>query len=84
METMNISLPETMKQFIDQEIKKGGYGTVSEYIRALLREEQKKRAQSKLDALLLEGLASGSPTQATKAYWDDIRKESRVRLKSKK
>lgn len=40
--TLNISLPDTQRDFVEQKIKKEGYGTISEYIRNLIREEQRK------------------------------------------
>lgn len=40
--TLNISLPETQRAFVEEKIKKEGYGTISEYIRELIRSEQKK------------------------------------------
>ncbi len=84
METMNISLPETMKQFIEEQVSAGGYSSVSEYIRALVREEQKRKAQEQLEALLVEGLESGKPTEMTDEEWNEIRKESLARLKARK
>ncbi len=84
METMNISLPETMKQFIEEQVSAGGYSSVSEYIRALVREEQKRKAQEQLEALLLEGLESGKPTEMTDEEWNEIRRESLARLKARK
>lgn len=84
METMNISLPEPMKRFIEEEVSRGGYSTVSEYIRAILREAQKRKTQEKLEAMLLEGLESGPPTQMTKEYLNKIRQEAQSRLKTKK
>ncbi len=84
MDTMNISLPEPMKKFIEEEVSRGGYSTVSEYIRSILREEQKRKAQEKLEAMLLEGLESGHPSKMTKEYLQEIRREARERLKSKK
>ncbi|MCH7977845.1 MAG: type II toxin-antitoxin system ParD family antitoxin [Acidobacteria bacterium] len=84
METMNISLPETMKQFIEEQVSAGGYSSVSEYIRALVREEQKRKAQEQLEALLVEGLESGKPTEMTDEEWNEIRRESLARLKARK
>ena len=49
MTTMNISLPEEMKAFIDAQIAREGYATASEYLRALIREAQKR--QAKLDTV---------------------------------
>ncbi len=60
MTTMNISLPEEMKLFIEKEMTEGHYSSVSEYVRALIRERQKQQAREKLDALLLESMQSGT------------------------
>jgi antitoxin ParD1/3/4 len=47
----------------------GGYSTASEYIRQLIREDQKRASQERLQALLLEGLDSGTPIEATDDWW---------------
>jgi len=60
MTTLTISLPESLKQFVDAQVASKGYGNVSEYFRSLLREAQQKEADARLEALLLEGLASES------------------------
>lgn len=56
--TVTISLPSSLKAFIDTQIATKGYGNVSEYFRSLLREAQAKEQLARLEALLLEGLAS--------------------------
>ncbi|MEA2755636.1 MAG: antitoxin ParD1/3/4 [Aliidongia sp.] len=58
MTTLTISLPESLKTFIDNQLATKGYGNVSEYVRSLLREAQAKEEAARLEALLLEGLAS--------------------------
>jgi antitoxin ParD1/3/4 len=58
MTTVTISLPDSLKTFIDNQLAKKGYGNVSEYFRSLLREAQAKEEEARLEALLLEGLAS--------------------------
>ena len=80
MATMNISLPNPMKEFVEAEVTQGGYSTASEYFRDLLREAQKRKAQEKLEALLLEGLDSGPSTPMTAQDWQDIRQEVRKRV----
>ena len=80
MATMNISLPNPMKEFVEAEVTQGGYSTASEYFRDLLREAQKRKAQEKLEALLLEGLDSGPSTPMTPQDWQDIRQEVRKRV----
>jgi antitoxin ParD1/3/4 len=56
--TVTISLPDSLKAFIDAQLATKGYGNVSEYFRSLLREAQAKEQDARLEALLLEGLAS--------------------------
>jgi antitoxin ParD1/3/4 len=68
MATMNISLPDTMRGFIENCVTESGYGTVSEYVRELIREDQKRRAQEKLEAQLLAALNSGAPIKVTPEY----------------
>ncbi len=58
MTTVTISLPDSLKAFIDSQLAAKGYGNVSEYFRTLLREAQAKEEEARLEALLLEGLAS--------------------------
>lgn len=70
MATMNISLPDSMKTFIDERVSDEGFGTSSEYIRALVRQEQQR---TKLRDLLLEGAASPVTGVADDAYFDGLR-----------
>jgi putative addiction module CopG family antidote len=60
MTSVTISLPESLKEFIDVEVHTKGYGNVSEYVRGLLRAQQASAADARLEALLLEGLPSGT------------------------
>ncbi len=58
MTTVTIALPDSLKAFIDNQVASKGFGNVSEYVRSLLREAQAKEEDVRLEALLLEGLAS--------------------------
>jgi antitoxin ParD1/3/4 len=69
MTTMNISLPETMKDFVDNQVQEGGYSTSSEYVRDLIRRDQIRRAEQHLAALIMEGLESGPAIPADEDYW---------------
>jgi antitoxin ParD1/3/4 len=71
MGTMNISLPDSLKSFVDQQVQENGYGTSSEYVRELIRKD-KDRAQ--LRALLLEGLECPVAGQADAGYFDSLRR----------
>jgi len=71
MSTMNISLPETMKAFVDEQVSQRGYGTSSEYVRELIRKDQDRQ---RLRNLLLAG-AESVPTQpADEGYFESLRK----------
>ena len=75
MATMNISLPDPMKEFIEAQTSIEGYGSVSEYLRSLIREVQKRQARRELEAKLLEGL-QGPAVEMTREDWDSIRREA--------
>ncbi|WP_169979103.1 type II toxin-antitoxin system ParD family antitoxin [Tautonia rosea] len=75
MTTMNISLPEEMKAFIDAQIAREGYASASEYVRDLIREAQRRHARNELDVKLLEGL-EGPAVEMTREDWDAIRREA--------
>ncbi len=80
MKSMNISLPNSMRTYVEEQVANGGYGTVSEYFRELVRKDQKRKAQERLEALLLEGLDSGTATGITAQDWEDIRQTVRKRI----
>jgi antitoxin ParD1/3/4 len=76
MATMNISLPESMKEFIEEESAKKGFRTVSEYVRSIIREVQERQTErDKVDALLLEALDSGPAAPLGQSDWKNIREE---------
>ncbi len=77
MTTVTISLPESLKEFIDRQLATKGYGNLSEYFRSLLREAQQAQADARLEALLLEGLASGEDIPLTPEFWTELKTEAR-------
>lgn len=74
MAALNISLPKTMRDFVENEVHRGGFSTPSEYMRALVRSEQKRKADERLEVLLLEGIQSGKPIEAGPQYWAEKRR----------
>jgi antitoxin ParD1/3/4 len=70
MTTMNISLPNALKSFVDEQVAQRGYGTSSEYVRELIRKDQDR---TRLRGLLLQGAESapGDPVDTT--YFDNLR-----------
>lgn len=75
MASLNISLPQSLKEYVEAQVESSGYSTPSEYIRTLLRDDQKRRAEDRLEALLLEGLESGEPIPVTPEYIERKRKQ---------
>jgi antitoxin ParD1/3/4 len=76
MTTVTISLPESLKTFIEEQIATKGYGNVSEYFRTLLREAQAKEEGAKLEALLIEGLKSGEDIPLSREFWSELKSEA--------
>jgi antitoxin ParD1/3/4 len=77
MTTVTISLPESLKEFINRQLATKGYGNVSEYCRSLVRTARKQEEDARLEALLLEGLASGDDVPMTREFWKDLKVEAR-------
>ena len=74
MTTMNISLPDALKTFVDEQVSQRGYGTSSEYVRELIRKDQDR---SRLREMLLAGGASEPVGVADSAYFEDLRAQIR-------
>ncbi|MDR3619658.1 MAG: type II toxin-antitoxin system ParD family antitoxin [Paludisphaera borealis] len=72
MATMNLSLPDEMKSFVEARMAQEGYASASEYVRSLIREAQRRQAQQELEAKFREALDSGPATPLTRADWDDL------------
>jgi antitoxin ParD1/3/4 len=78
MSTMNISLPDTLKSFVDEQVSQGSYGTSSEYVRELIRKDQDRL---QLRGLLLAGAASARAAPADPAYFEGLRDRVRKAVK---
>jgi antitoxin ParD1/3/4 len=68
--TLNISLPESLRSFVDEQVSQRGDGTSSEYVRELIRKDQERQ---QLRGLLLAGAASGATAPADDVYFDGLR-----------
>jgi antitoxin ParD1/3/4 len=76
MTTLTISLPDSLKEFIDREVQTKGYGNVSEYVRGLLRDAQNKEADARLEAMLIEGLTAGEDIPLSPEFWSELRQDA--------
>ncbi len=74
MSTMNISLPDSLKSFVDEQVVSRGYSTCSEYVRDLIRKDQDRR---RLRSLLIEGAESEPTAPVIEAYFHDLRERVR-------
>ena len=84
MATMNISLPDSLKEFAKDQTESESYSNPSDYVRSLIREDkEKKEAQQRVEALLLEGLNSGEALPATSTYWKNKKATLQAKLKKK-
>jgi antitoxin ParD1/3/4 len=78
MSTMNISLPDSLKDYVDEQVGECGYGTSSEYVRELIRKDQDRK---RLRAMILQGATSGLAGPADADYFESLR--ARVRTSRK-
>ncbi len=82
MTSINISLPFSMKEFVDEKVSNEGYGTVSEFFRELLREAKRRKEEQQLEKYLLHALNS-PVSPITKNDWEEIKKNGLAELRKK-
>jgi len=70
MATMNVSLPEELKEFVETQVEEHGYVSSSEFLRELIRREQDR---ARLRGLLLQGMESGPGSEINSDYFDRLR-----------
>ena len=79
MQTMNISLPDPMKQFVEDQVTAGSYSSASEYVRELVRADQKRHAKEQLEQVLLSAINSGDPIEVTPEMINEVRQRLQAR-----
>ena len=80
---MHLSLPQSLKSWIEEEASLGGYASASEYVEQLIRkeqQEQKRKLREELEQKLLAALDSGEPVEVTPEFWEARRQELQKRL----
>ena len=84
MATMNISLPDSLKDFAQSQTETENYSNPSDYVRSLIREDkEKKEAQQRIESLLLDSLHSGKAIPVNNAYWENKKARLNQQLKQK-
>ncbi len=75
MTTLNISLTDDMKAFIEAQVAEEGFASASEYLQAVLRDARMRKARKNLEAKLEEALAEGPPEPMTREDWDSLERK---------
>jgi len=81
MTTMNVSLPDGLKAFVEEQVGSRGYGTASEYVRELIRKDQERQ---RLRGLLLAGATSAAGPPADDAYFAGLRRRVRQEARAQR
>jgi antitoxin ParD1/3/4 len=81
--TMNISLPDSLKEYVKERVEEEHYSTPSDYVRSLIREDQKQRDEKKLEQMLLEGVRSGRGMEIGSKEWKEFWEEIHARIQEK-
>ena len=84
MATMNISLTDPLKQFVDEEVREGGFSSTSDYMRDLIRQRQRAKAAEFLRQLIAEGMASGPATPQEPDFFDNLHQRAHQRAEQGK
>ena len=83
MATMNISLPDAMKQWVEEQVQTGRYGNSSDYVRDLVRKDQERAdAVLELNRLIDEGFASGESDMTLDEAFEQARREALAELEN--
>lgn len=82
MATMNVSLPDAMKQWVEDQVQTGRYGNSSDYVRDLVRKDQERaEAREEFERLIEEGFASGESGMTLEEIFDEARRDALAELK---
>lgn len=85
MATMNVSLPDKMKQWVEEQVQTGRYGNASDYVRDLVRRDQERaEARQKLQDLVDDALASGINTRSREELYELIMSRADTAIAARK
>ena len=85
MTTMNVSIPDNMKRWVEEQARSGSYANASDYVRDLIRRDQERIAKiAHIQALVTEGIKSGVGTRSMDELKEAAQKRSAQAAKSKR
>ena len=73
---MSFALPESMRDYVSERVRSGEYGNTSEYLRDLIRQDQREQAARRLRRLITDGLESGESRPVTDDVVDELRRSA--------
>lgn len=80
MSTVNLTLSESLRAFVESQAARKGFGSASDYVEALIREDQERAEDQEIEARLLEALQGTPATPVTADTWEAIKQEGLRRL----
>ncbi len=78
--TMNISLPESLREYVRRRVAEGGFANASDFVRSLIREDFERQERDELKLRLARSIQQAEPAEATEAYWRELESEANRRL----
>ena len=79
MDSMNIAMPDTMKEWVEAQVNTGQYGNASEFMRDLIRHEQERQKIDAFQRLIDEAAASGVSAKSVHEVFEMAKAEARER-----
>lgn len=71
---INIDIPDEVRVYLEAQVMTGAYNSIAEYFLDLVQQDKKRKAQAKLEALLIEGIDSQGQ-EVTPEYWQNLRSQ---------
>ena len=84
MQTMNVSLPESLTEYVQQQVVRLGYDNAGDYIRELVQADQLRKEKLALEAEVLRGLECKETVPFNEQTWNEMRVELQRRLEQKR
>ena len=75
METYNITLPDDVAEIVKEKAVEGGFTSPTDFLQAWIANTLDQQARDRLEAMLIEGLESGPPIEATEEFWREFKEE---------
>jgi antitoxin ParD1/3/4 len=71
--SLNVTLPEPLQAYVEAQVAEGIYVNINEYFQQLVRQDQERQDQAKLEAMLLDGDNSGDGSEVTAEFWQGLK-----------